>query len=181
MTTSLTLLLAGVSQTGCPGGGGESCGPGDAPATGLVAAGDQVTLTYGNLEGGLNNDCPDPAAPEGVVSMTINTPMRGDGILTLCVERPDRLANEDLALGLTSAGSDVRVVDVAGASNNCTFSLDRTRPPTGTASAEGLCKNGTTADGFAFVIDGALSLERTCGATVDTVAVTLRGRVAVTQ
>jgi hypothetical protein len=104
----------------------------------------------------------------------------GTGILTLCVARPDRLAKEDLALGLDVAGSDVHVVDVEGAANNCTFTLDRTRPPTGTASADGLCNNGTGPDGFALVVDGALSLQRTCGATVDTVAVTLRGRVAVT-
>jgi catechol 2,3-dioxygenase-like lactoylglutathione lyase family enzyme len=35
------------------------------------------------------------------------------------------------------------------------------------------------AAGFALALDGALSLKRTCGATIDAVQVTLRGRVAV--
>ncbi len=182
LTTNLTLLLAGFSQTGCPGGGGESCGPGDAPATGLVAAGDQVTLTYGNFSAGLNNDCPESDAPEGIISMTIQgTQTDGTGILTFCVPRPDRLAKEDLAFDLDVAGSEIHVIDVEGSTSTCTLSFDRTRPPTGIANTDGLCDNGAGTAGFAFTANGAVSLDRTCGANLDKVSVSLTGTVAITQ
>ncbi|MBS1124689.1 MAG: hypothetical protein H6Q90_6917, partial [Deltaproteobacteria bacterium] len=124
-TTSLGLVALGalwMLQTGCPGG--ETCGPAGAPTT-LVAGTDQITLTYGNLEGGLNNDCPDPAAPEGIISLSIHgTQIDGTGLLTLCVPRPDRLAKEELGFGLNVAGSDIRLIDVTGTANSCTFTLD---------------------------------------------------------
>jgi hypothetical protein len=138
-----------------------------------------VTLTYGALEAGLNNDCPDQTTPD-ITSMTIQgTQTDGTGIITLCISRPDQLATKKLALGLDVGGSEVRIIDVIGSAASCTFDFDRTLPPTGTAEAGGLCNNGKDASGFALTVDGALSLTRTCGSTVDKVSVTLRGRVAV--
>ncbi|HEU0037228.1 MAG TPA: hypothetical protein VFQ53_41745 [Kofleriaceae bacterium] len=180
-STSLALLALAVAVAATTiGCGDDDCGPQGAPTSGLVAGDDQITITYGNLTAGLNNDCPDADAPDGIVSMTImGQQTDGTGLLTLCVSRPDRFASEELGLGNDVAASDVHVVDVTGSANNCTFRLDTTRPPTGTASSDGLCNNGAGTEGFALVVDGALSLQRTCGTTVDSVSVTLRGRVAV--
>ena len=175
LATSLVLAIA----AGCGDDGKTVCGPGDAPPVGLVVGG-PVTLTYGNLGAGLNNDCPDPAAPAGIVSMTINGPQTdGTGLITLCVPRPDLLVAKRLALGPDVAGSEIHVVDVIGAAAGCTFDFDKTTPLTGTGTATGLCRDGADPAGFALDVDGTLSLDRTCGATVDKVTVTLRGRVAV--
>lgn len=145
----------------------------------MVAAGDAVTMTYGQLVAGLNNDCPVSDAPSGVVSMTIEAVQSdGQGRITLCIPRPDQLADQALALG-TANGAAVQIFDFAGTANNCTLAIDASRAVGGTASTTGLCGNGADPGGFALVLDGTASLTRTCGANVDTVAVTLRGRVAV--
>jgi hypothetical protein len=174
-------VLAAGAVLGASCGGNDDCGPDGAPSAGLIASGDQVSLSFGQLSAGLNNDCPASDAPAGVTSLTIHGTQTNNpgGFLTLCVARPDLLAHHPQALGLDVAGSQVHLVDVTGTATNCTFAIDRARPPTGTASASGLCDNGGDPAGFALVIDGALGLTRTCGANVDSVAVTLRGRVAV--
>jgi hypothetical protein len=59
------------------------------------------------------------------------------------------------------------------------YALDTTRPVTGTAKASGLCGNGSDHAGFSLVVTGGVSLKRTCGAAVDTIAVQLQGTVAV--
>ncbi|HET7502912.1 MAG TPA: hypothetical protein VFK02_17955 [Kofleriaceae bacterium] len=175
--TSLALLAGALPAAGC---GDDDCGPGGAPASGLVASGDAVMLSYGQLRGRLNGDCPAAGAPDGLISMTISgTQDGGDGFITMCVGRPDLLATQSQALGNEVAGVEVRMVDVSGSANSCSFMIDRVQPPEGSATSTGLCGNGTDAAGFALVIDGSLSLTRTCGATVDSVRVTLRGRVAV--
>src|SRR5215467_6481382 len=58
----------GLATAGC---GDDSCGPGGAPATGMVAGGSGVTMTYGQFTASPNNDCPDSSAPAGVVSLSI--------------------------------------------------------------------------------------------------------------
>ena len=181
--SSTRLLAAGwiaASIAGAAGcGGGDSCGPGGVPSIGLIADNPVVILTYGQLTASLNNDCPASDAPAGVISMTIGgTQHGGQGLITLCVGRPDLLETQELALG-SDAAAPVQVVDLAGSNNNCTFTVDRTMPLTGQAHASGLCGNGADPAGFALVVDAALSLTRTCGATVDTTGVTLHGRVAV--
>ena len=175
--------MVAALAAGCGGGSDDHCGPEDAPAIGLVAAGDGVTLTYGGLTGGLNRDCPAADAPEGVISLTIAGTGDG-GFITLCVSRPDLLAKQSQALALQIPGGtavEVDVVDVAGTVAGCSFAIDRTKPATGSATSTGLCDNGASTAGFALELDGALSLTRTCGQTVDTIAVTLRGRVAVAK
>ena len=80
-------------------------------------------------------------------------------------------------------GTGVKLFDVTGSTTDtngdmCSYAIDSTRIPTGTASGKGVCGGGTDPGGFELVVNGALSLSRTC-ATVDTVAVTLAGTVAV--
>jgi hypothetical protein len=176
-TTSFLGFAAGsAALAGC---GDDSCGPGGAPDTGLIAGSDAVTLTYGALTAGLNNDCPAPDAPAGVVSLTIiGMQTGGSGLVTLCVARPDLLATQAQGLGL-DLSAPVQVVDVIGTADGCSFKIDPSQPASGSATSSGLCGNGSDAAGFALVLDGSLSLTRTCGATVDSIRIALHGRVAV--
>ena len=179
------LALAGLAAAAALGSTGcsDACGPDGAPRDGLLASSDLVTLSYGGLSGLVGNDCPDPAAPAGVISLSIEGRQTDDpaGLVTLCIPRPDLLMEGDRALGTTLSNADVRIIDLRGNANGCSFVLDTTRQPTGAAQATGVCDNGDSPDGFALAVDGAVSLRRTCGATTDTVDVTLRGRVAVSR
>ena len=79
--SATSLVVAALAQGGC---GDDSCGPGGASDVGLVAGSDMVTLTYGHLTAGANNDCPAADAPAGVVSLTISgTQTDGTGLVTL--------------------------------------------------------------------------------------------------
>jgi hypothetical protein len=176
------VALASVTLVGAAGcsDDGDSCGPGNAPAAGLVASAGAVTLTYGQLISRPGNDCPTSGAPAGVVSLTIEaTQTDGTGLFTLCVGRPDLLARQAQALGGDTAGVEVRLIDFTGAGGGCSFALDRSQPITGTATSTGMCGNGEDAAGFALTVNGSASLTRTCGATVDAVTVAIQGRVAV--
>ena len=181
-TTSIVLVAVVAAATGCSD---NSCGPGGAPDSGIIASSDMVTLTYGHLAGSLNNDCPAADAPSGVVSMTIighqadSVLSNTTGLLTLCIARPDLLAKQAQGLGV-DAGAPVQVVDLSGDANSCSFAIDKTQPATGNATSSGLCGNGSDAAGFAIELDGSLTLTRTCGATSDSLQVTLHGKVAVT-
>jgi hypothetical protein len=155
--------------------GDDVCGPGDAPAFGLVAGNDDVALVFGNITSGLNNDCPDPMAPAGIVSMTLQGMQQGGpGLLTLCIGRPDLIAKQELTFGTA-----VRIIDLNGEVEGCTYSIDSLRPVLGSASASGLCDNGADAAGYALTVDGALSLRRMCPTTSDTIAVSFDGTAAI--
>jgi hypothetical protein len=146
----------------------------------ITASSTDVMLTYGNLSSLSGNDCPAPDAPSGVVSLSIEgTQVGGTGRLTICIPRPD-LLEAGRALSTIGMG-DARIVDFSGMASGCTFAHDSSMPPSGTATGKGVCKNGTDAAGFALTLNGTVNLNRTCGATVDKVAVTLGGTVAVTS
>lgn len=177
MSHSRFLSVTSLAIAGATGCSDDRCGPGGAPDVGLIASSSAVVLTYGDLTASPNNDCPAAGAPAGVISLTIEgRQLDGEGRITLCVGRPDLLAKHSLTLGLDDP-AEVRVVDLAGTANTCTFTVDRTQAPIGMAGASGLCGDGR--EGFALVIDGGLALTRTCGATVDSTPVLLHGRVAV--
>ena len=152
----------------------------------LQASSTEVTLTYGNLTALPGNDCPqtDVPPPAGVVSLSVEgTQTNGTGLITFCIARPDLFNGVAKNLGPSLSMTDnVRIYDVTGTNDSgCTFKLDSTRPVSGTAAGLGVCDNGTNSAGFGIDFDGAISLRRTCGATVDTIAVTLTGLVAVTK
>jgi len=63
----LSIISVLVCANGCSD---PDCGPHGAPAD-LAISGANVSLSYGGLSGSPNNDCPDPGAPKGVVSLTI--------------------------------------------------------------------------------------------------------------
>jgi hypothetical protein len=174
--TSALVAVATLTASGCSD---NSCGTMGASLSGLTASNDMVTITYGNLSASPNHDCPDPNAPAGVESLTISGfQVDGDssGLLTLCVARPDLLAKATQTLG-----SDVKLVDAGGGVNSCMFTIDRTRPPSGSVKTQGECDNGTNSKGFVLVIDGAFSLTRKCGTTMDSQAVVFAGTVAVAR
>ena len=169
--SSISLVIA--SLAGCSG---DDCGTQGAFEFGLTVSSDQVSLVYGDLVAGANNDCPDAAAPAGVVSLTImGTQMGGTGLFTLCVGRPDLLATAPQTLG----SAQIHLVDVNGSDASCSYSLDLGHVPSGTVQAQHMCDNGTNKAGFGLVFDGHLGLHRTCGATIDAVDVGIAGTVAV--
>jgi len=180
--SSTRLLAIAVLLGGCPGDDGETCGPEGAPATGITASnGSDITLTYENLSSLSGNDCPASDAPSGVISLSIEgKQVGGTSPLTLCIPRPDLLA-DGRTIGTTATMGQLRVIDFSGMANGCTFALDSTTPPTGTGIGTGVCKNGTDASGFALSLTGTINLRRTCGPTIDSVALTLAGKVAVTS
>ena len=179
-TTSLAaaaLASAALAGAGC--GGGDSCGPTSSTSE-LKATAGTASLSYGTLTSGLNNDCPASNAPAGVVSMTIfGFQVGGAGSITLCVSRPDLLADGSQTLGHDSASAQVRIVDLNGDVDACSFTIDRSQPVTGTATAHGMCDNGSDPAGFSITLDGTMTFTRTCGTTVDTVQVALQGTEAV--
>jgi hypothetical protein len=167
---SITSLILGA---GC---GDDACGPSGAPEAGLVGTATGVTLTYGGMKAGQNNDCPDPAAPADVVSLTVNGAQTdGTGFVTICISRPDRLADGSQTLGPDVAGSEVRLVDLSGMSAGCGYTLGNA--VTGTVTASGLCGGGADPAGFALDVTATVTLNRVCMG--DTVEVSLAGRTAV--
>jgi hypothetical protein len=171
----LSSISGGLLATGC--NGDDECGPGSAPASGLTASSADVSLVYGGLSSGANNDCPDPDIPIGeIVSVTIEGSQQDTGSLVVfCLPRPDKLANETLQLG-----TGLRIIDFNGEKDGCTYAFEASRPVTGTVSSSGICDNAEDPAGWALTIDGNISLRRTCPAATDTIAVSLTGTVAVT-
>lgn len=171
---SSTSLLCVVA---CSDDGG-SCGPKGAAEFGLVATnGSDVSMTFGNLSSGANNDCPDPAAPAGVISLTLTGQQSGGtGIVTFCIPRPDTLATTPGRLGF-----DVKIIDLMGDNNSCTLKIDTTTVPSGTVTSDGLCKNGQDKAGYALGFNGHIVFTRTCAGTNDSVPVQLTGTVAVSS
>ena len=181
--SKISLVVAAAAGVLALPGCSDDCGPGGAPEVGLVAGSDTVTLTYGHLTASANNDCPAAGAPAGVVSLSIGgTQTDGNGLVTLCVSRPDLLGKTAQRLGPDLSTSEVRLVGLTGIDPACIYAIDTTSTapvPTGSVKAAGLCNDGTNAAGFAITLDGFLSLRRTCGANLDSVQVSLRGTVAV--
>lgn len=177
------VVLGGVLTGGCGDDGGDTCGPGAASSSDLVASNADLTLTYESLTSLVGNDCPAADAPAGVISVSIEGHQLGDDTqrFTICIPRPDLLNTGGRTLGTSQSMADVRIFDVSGIAGGCTYALDSTVPPTGTVSGMGVCENGDSTAGFALEFDGTVSLARTCGATIDTVSVSLAGTIAVAR
>ena len=127
---------------------------------------------------GANNDCRDPMAPDGVISLTIDgTQTDAAQIITLCIPRPDLLMVGDPM----PIGTGIRIIDLLGEKDGCTYAFESTRPVTGTVAAIGMCDNGTNDAGYALNFDGNISLRRMCPTMSDTIAVGISGKVAVAQ
>ncbi|MGE0549599.1 MAG: hypothetical protein AB7O24_08480 [Kofleriaceae bacterium] len=182
LLTSLSLCLSSISLVAACNGEDDTCGASGAPDVGLLASSADATLTYGNLSALAGNDCPAPDAPEGVISLSIEgMQVDGAGLITLCIPRPDLLMDGERTIGITSSMADIRIIDLTGAFEGCTFALDTTRPPTGHMVASGVCANGEDPAGFKLEAHGNVSLRRTCGSTIDSIALALSGSVKVSK
>jgi hypothetical protein len=170
------LFLSSISGLLIAGCGDDDCGPGDAPAVGLVASSSEVTLTYGNLISRAGNDCPEVDPSTGIVSVSIEGKHTdGPGLVTFCIPRPDLLD------GGVSIGSGLRIIDFNAEKDGCEFQIAQGSVPTGTARATGICDNGKNKAGFALTVEGNVVLRRTCPTSTDMIAVSLAGTVAVTS
>jgi hypothetical protein len=174
----LPVAAAAVIVVGVYAGCSDPCGPGSAATNGLRLATSDKTLdvAYWEMTASENNDCPDPTAPAGVVSLTIAGKQEGlASPITFCVARPDRLANSGLQLD-----TDVTVVDVSAVLNGCTYTKNRQVVATGSVSTSGLCDGGKNKAGFALSITGTVSLIKKCPAVADVVvSATLDGTIAI--
>ncbi|MDX2087830.1 MAG: hypothetical protein SFX73_08270 [Kofleriaceae bacterium] len=183
--TSLALAIGAlaVGLAGCSDDDG-TCGTGGAPSSGLTASSADVTLVYGDLTFLAGNDCPDLTVFPDIISLSLEGRQTngGDGLITLCIPRPDLLMDGVRTLGDFMSNADIQIIDLNGEdASGCTYAFDSTRIPTGGGTGAGVCDNGNAPAGFALSLDGAISLRRTCNGTTDTVGVTLVGRVAVTE
>ncbi len=177
------LALAALAALALPAcsDDGDSCGP--SVQSGEVVAADRgssgVALRYHQLRARRNNDCPAADAPAGVISVTISgVATDGTAPFTLCVGRPDLLSG---ARALGGAGAQVEVVDVSGAAGGCTFRQKAGAPATGTVTSSGVCGDAVDPAGFSMKFNGEVTVERTCGATVDTLTLSLTGEVPVSK
>jgi hypothetical protein len=129
-----SLFLSSISLAAALGGcSDDTCGPGSAPTSGLFVGDDDQKLTFGNLRSGQNHDCPDASAPD-VEPLTVGgTQTDGQGLITLCIPRPDLLAG-----GVPLGGTGVLLIDLSGQVNGCSYEIERTRPITGTVSGAGV-------------------------------------------
>jgi len=175
-------LFLGLTSLALAGAGcGDDCGPHGAPDDGLAVTGSGVMFTYSGLYGSPNMDCPDPNGPSNVVSLTIMGSQTNSGVcgsggncFTLCIPRPDKLGDKALTFP-----TDARLIDLTGSDAACSYTLDGTQPASGGVTAAHICSDGTDAAGFAMTVDATAVLRRTCGTTIDTVAITLAGTTAV--
>lgn len=172
------LFLSSISGLLVAGCGDDDCGPSpEATAQGLTLSSADVTLTYGNFTSSANNDCRDPMAPDGVISLTLEGTQTGTSqLITLCIVRPDLLTKMD-----TQIGDGLRIIDLYGEKDGCTYMYVGSPPATGTVHSSGMCDNGTNDAGYGLAFDGNLLLRRDCSTTVDTIAVEIGGVVIVKQ
>jgi hypothetical protein len=163
-------------------GGGEECGPGDAPADGITMEATDAVAEFGQFGSLAANDCPPPEGGEAT-SITIQGVQTGDGAdgrLTLCLPRPDQI--EDAPLPLEDS-ERVQLIDlVATTSDGCRLEVDGDRATSGEVSFAGFCDDGNHADGFALSFAATVPLLRTCGEDpAEPIDAQLAGRAAVTS
>lgn len=166
----LLAISALVALSGCPR---PTCGPGTTPSGEIDVAVAGATLVFSQFAASPNNDCPDPTAPSGVVSLTITSSAPSGAFFTICTGRPDLLDH-----GLTF-GTNAIVVDISEAAGSCTYTLAG-GAASGTLDAVGSCANGTDHAGFAMTVDASAMLAQSCGGTPTQVSATITGTVAVT-
>ena len=168
-------------------GGGELCGPGDAPADGIVIdAGDGADsqVVFGQLRSSANNDCP-PSGGGGPTSITIQgsqtDPAAPDTtFLTLCLPRPDLIGSDPIPL---DDPTRVQLVDLLAApADGCALDIDRKGgAAAGEVTFSGFCGDGVDEAGYALGFAATVPLVRTCGEESPApVEAQLGGTVAVT-
>lgn len=132
-------------------------------------------MMYGNLSAAPSNDCPDPSAPPGVSSLTISgIQTDGNGAVSICVSRPDRIDHT-----LETLDAYVHLIGLTGTVGQCSLALDPAVAPVGVVNSTGVCDNGAAHVGFMLVIYSRVSMTRTCASVTDTLSAMFAGSVAV--
>jgi hypothetical protein len=161
-------------------GGGEECGPGDAPADGITVEASDAVAEFGQFGSLAANDCPPPEGGEAT-SITIQaTQVGADGFLTLCLPRPDQIDDAPIPI---EDSERVQLIDlVASTSDGCRIEVDGDREPSGEVTFSGFCDDGTHEGGYALSFAATVPLVRTCGDDpAEQLEAQLGGRVAVTS
>ncbi|MBK9032364.1 MAG: hypothetical protein IPL61_13810 [Myxococcales bacterium] len=159
------------------------CGPGAAPADGMIVSIGTEAVTYGGFTASANNDC--TIAGSGVISVSVHgTQVDGGSALTLCLPRPDLLGPSSSQLAPSRvpplATDRVQVIDASATfAGGCTATLDPTLTPIGEATFAGYCADGADPAGYAMTINGQLPLRVTCPAGTTAMTATITGTVAV--
>lgn len=159
------------------------CGPGAAPADGMIVSIGTDAVTYGGFTASANNDC--TIAGSGVISVSVHgTQVGGGAALTLCLPRPDLLGPEAAPLAPSRvpplATDRVQVIDASATfASGCTAALDPTLTPVGAATFAGYCADGADPAGYALTINGSLPLRVTCPSGTTPMSATITGTVAV--
>ena len=201
-TLRVALLLAALAACGDDDGGegdgadagpdasGEVCGPGDAPADGIIVdvGGDpQAGAVFGQLRSSANNDCPPPESG-GPTSITIQgsqtDPADPVPFLTLCLPRPQLIGSEPLPLvddAVLDEDTRVQLIDLLAApADGCSLDIDGDRAPAGQVTFTGFCDDGVDEAGYALSFAATVPLLRTCGGDpAEPVEAELSGEVAV--
>lgn len=187
--SSTSLVALAALGAACSDDAACEPGPGVAPDDGITGVAEDTTIVYGDLAAAANNDCPSDGTPDGVISLTIGgaqiTPA-GAAVISFCLPRPDLITpgtafslEPDRHPALTT--DRVHVIDVQAAlPSGCRWTHDPDDPPSGTATFEGFCDDGTDAAGFALTLDGTIPVTETCAGLPDrALTVTLAGTVSV--
>ncbi len=173
-----------------PDASGEVCGPGDAPADGVIVdvGGDpEAGAVFGQLGSSANNDCPPPESG-GATSITIQgaqtDPADPVPFLTLCLPRPHLIESEPVPLvddAILDEDTRVQLIDLLAApADGCSLDIDGDRAPSGQVTFSGFCDDGVNAAGYALSFAATVPLLRTCGADpAEPVDAELSGEVAV--
>jgi hypothetical protein len=190
----IALLLAALAS-GCSGddGPGEVCGPGGAPADGVMVAIPGAAVSYGAFTSSPNNDC--PPAEGGPTSLTLEglqtgLPTGQRFSMVLCLPRPDdldQLALDELGGATVDLADDrlVQLIDVnAALAGDCRLRRDSAMPPSGSITFAGYCEAGLATEGYALTFDGSAPGIRRCpdgagGFLEEPVTITLSGTVAI--
>lgn len=167
-----------IALAGCGGGsgGGGECGPDI--ATGVMTAtdaDDTVALELDNFVALPADQCPDPAAPEGTISLTIRgSHVESGGAFVICVPRPDRLQ----ATGHAGAG-EIELSGFEATQDGCSFEPSPGAGGFGGLDVGGFCDGGADPAGFRMSTSIQISTRRDCAGTVTTVQLLFAGTVEV--
>jgi hypothetical protein len=171
---------------GSDGSNSGSCGPNGAPADGIGISTGVETASFSGLSASANNDCNLPGSPAGVVSLTITGKQTGtNDQITFCIPRPDLFEDgQSHTVGNDHSTADLWIVDLEAENADCSYDIDAT---TGyaiedgdiTASASGMCKDGTDSAGFALTIEGAVNLDESCSGETDVKNSRITGTAAI--
>jgi hypothetical protein len=168
----------------------EVCGPSDDAGDAITVSAESQVFRFASFTVAANNDCPAPAPPAGLISVTIFSQQiepAGTGLITLCLPRPDLVEGVGVEVPLdpdnhpAEADDRAHTIDVdADLGNGCRWVLDAATPPDGTATFTGVCGDAEDARGFELALAGTVALiERCTGMPDRAVTATLAGSVVV--